>query len=172
MKQTRLFTTLAVVAILGLGGCQSTVHKMADGETSISKKIMVQKPWARASARMAKAGAAFMTITNHSMDNDRLISASSEIAKFTELHTHIHDNGIMRMRKVEHIDIPKGEMVALKPGGDHVMFINLKRKLNLGDKLPVTLEFKNAGKVEVEVEVKAAGAMGGTHKMGDVHKMH
>jgi periplasmic copper chaperone A len=172
MKKIQLFSTLAFVAILGLSGCQSTGHKMAGSEMSHTKKIMIQSPWARASAGMAKAGAAFMTITNHSMHNDKLISASADISERTELHTHLMDNGIMRMRQVEHIDIPKGELVALKPGGFHIMFIKLKNSLKKGDKFPVTLEFKNAGKVEVQVEVHAAGAMGGKHNMGDTHKMH
>ncbi|MBF0444119.1 MAG: copper chaperone PCu(A)C [Magnetococcales bacterium] len=172
MKKIQLFSTLAFVAILGLSGCQSTGHKMADSEMSHTQKIMVQKPWARASAGMAKAGAAFMTISNHSMHDDKLIGASANISEHTELHTHLMDNGVMRMRQVEHIDIPKGELVALKPGGLHIMFINLKNSLNKGDKFPVTLEFQKAGKVEIQVEVYAAGAMGGKHSMGSTHKMH
>jgi periplasmic copper chaperone A len=172
MKKTQLFSSLAFVAILGLSGCQSTGHKMDHSEMSKTQKLMVHAPWARASAGMAKAGAAFMTITNNSMHNDKLIAASSNISERTELHTHLLDNGIMRMRQVEHIDLPKGELVALKPGGFHIMFIKLKNKLKKGDKFPVTLEFKKAGKVEVQVEVKTAGAMGGKHNMGSTHKMH
>ncbi|MBF0193671.1 MAG: copper chaperone PCu(A)C [Magnetococcales bacterium] len=172
MKRIKIFSTLAFVAIIGLSGCQSTSHNMPNCEMSKHKKIMVLKPWARASAGMAKAGAAFMLIKNHTIHNDKLISASANVSERTELHTHLNENGIMKMRKVEHINLPKYEQVALKPGGFHIMFINLNNPLKEGDKFPVALEFKKAGKIEVQVEVKTAGAMGDKHSMEGMHKMH
>ena len=107
-----------------------------------------------------------MTIMNHGAA-DRLISAAAPISAKTELHTHINDNGVMRMRKIPAIDLPAGETVTLKPGGLHVMFMGLKAPLQEGGSFPLTLTFEKAGTVTVQVSVKKAGAMSHGKKMGD-----
>ncbi len=120
--------------------------------------IAVSQPWARATAPGAPAGAAYLTVTNSGKEADRLVAASSPAAKTTELHTHIHDNGVMRMRPVEAIDVPAGGTVALKPGGLHVMLMGLTQPLSQGSTVDVTLTFEKAGKVTVPVAVQSAGA--------------
>ncbi|MBC7952752.1 MAG: copper chaperone PCu(A)C [Rhodospirillaceae bacterium] len=112
----------------------------------------------RASPKIANAGAGFLTIKNNGAD-DTLIAAEADISKTVELHTHIMDGDIMRMRQVPSIAVPAGATVALKPGGDHVMFINLTKALAEGDKVPVTLVFAKAGKKLVELPVMGIGAM-------------
>lgn len=129
--------------------------------------IHVQNPWARASAGMAGAGAAFMAITNGG-EADRLVAASAEVSKKVELHTHIKEGEVMKMRRVDAIDIPANDAVHLKPGGLHVMFIGLEEPLQEGQSFPLTLVFENAGEVIVDVQVEKAAAMGHAHGHGDM----
>lgn len=131
--------------------------------------IMVEQPWARASAGNAPNGAAFMTVMNHGAAADRLVGASSPASAKAELHNHIMDQGVMRMRQIEGIDLDPGAPVQMRPGGLHVMLIGLKAPLKAGTKLPLTLVFEKAGQVAIEVDVLDAGSMGGA--MGG-HKGH
>ncbi|SDH84028.1 copper chaperone PCu(A)C [Roseospirillum parvum] len=118
----------------------------------------VEQPWARASAGMARAGGVFMQLIS-SGDADRLIAAASPVAEVVELHTHIHDNGVMRMRAVPFMEIPAGSTTALKPGGLHVMLIDLKAPLKEGSLIPLSLTFEHGGTVDIEVPVAGPGAM-------------
>jgi copper(I)-binding protein len=120
--------------------------------------VQVQEPWARATAPQAQAGGMFVTLTNHGAQAERLVAAESPVAVKTELHTHLHENGVMRMRAVAAIDLKPGETVALQPGGLHVMFMGLKQPLKAGEAIPVRLVFANAGAVDLTVPVRAAGA--------------
>jgi len=121
--------------------------------------ITVTDPFARASAGMATVGAAFMTLKNTSGTADSLISASSPVAAKTELHTHIKDGAIMRMREVPSIEVPANGTVALQPGGLHVMLIDLKAPLKQGEVVPLTLTFAKAGTMTVDVPVKSPSEM-------------
>jgi copper(I)-binding protein len=76
-----------------------------------------------------------------------------------ELHTHIEENGMKAMRKVDFIDVPASGSVELKPGSFHVMFIKLKDQLKEGQQVTVTLVFEKAGEVAVTLPVKGPGAM-------------
>jgi len=127
---------------------------------SFAGDISVEGPWARASAKMARAGAAFMTIKNMG-EADKLIAAKADISKKVELHTHIKDGDVMKMRKVKGgITVPAKGMAMLKPGGDHVMFMGLSKQLKEGEMFPLTLVFEKAGEVKVHVKINKAGAMG------------
>ena len=121
--------------------------------------VEVVKAWARASAGMAKNGGAYLTVLNGGKEGDRLVAAEAGIAKKVELHTHINDNGVMKMRQVDGIDVPAGKGVMLKPGSYHVMFMGLNNPLKEGEKFPLTLTFEKAGKKTVEVTVMGVGAM-------------
>lgn len=99
--------------------------------------------------------AAYMIIRNTGSEPDKLIAASSDVAKTIELHTVIEEGGVMRMRPVEGgIDIPANGQVELKPGGFHVMLIGLTRDLNAGDSVQLTLTFEKAGQIPVTVQVR------------------
>lgn len=104
-------------------------------------------------------GAGFLTITNTGKQDDKLVAASANVSKTVELHTHIKDGDIMRMRKVESIAVPAGGAAELKPGGDHVMFIGLTAELKEGDKVDVTLTFEKGGEMKVTMPVLGVGAM-------------
>lgn len=116
--------------------------------------IMVMDAYARVASKVAKSGAAFMMIHNHSDQEDRLVAAAFDVAKRVELHTHLEENGVMKMTKLEDgMIIPAGGMHALKRGGDHVMFMGLTRSLEHGDMIEVTLTFKHAGDVKMTVPI-------------------
>lgn len=132
---------------------------------ALAGDIDIQNPWARASAGPAKAGAAFLDIKN-SGEADRVTGASADVAEVVELHTHIRDGDVMKMRRVDAIDVPANGMAHLKPGGLHVMFMGLKAPLKEGESFPLTLTFENAGDITVDVEVKEPGAMDAMHGEG------
>lgn len=136
----------------------------ASATSAFAGGIEVSDAWARASAKMARAGAAFITIKN-SGGADRLIAAKSDVSKKTELHTHIKEGEIMKMRHVEAINVPANGMAMLKPGGDHVMFMGLKEPFKEGSMFPLTLVFEKAGEIKTSVMVKGVAAMSGEMKM-------
>lgn len=136
---------------------------------ALAGDIDIHNPWARASAGMAKAGAAFMEIKNDAGAADRLVGASADVSEVAELHTHIREGDVMKMRRVDAIDVPANGMADLKPGGLHVMFMGLTAPLKEGDSFPLTLTFENAGDITVEVVVKKAGAMGAMHGQENGH---
>lgn len=117
--------------------------------------IMVSDSYARSTGPLAKAGAAYMKIMNHSKKDDRLISVYSDIAKKTELHTHLKsDNGVMKMLLIDKgIEIGAMKEHALVRGGEHIMFMGLKEPFENGKIIPVTLLFEKAGEVNIEVVV-------------------
>lgn len=121
--------------------------------------LMVHQPWARASIGQSKAGAAYLTVTNSGSESDKLIAAEGTVAKKVELHGHQMDDGVMKMRPVEAIEVAPGEPTVLKPGGLHVMLMGLKAPLVEGESFHLTLVFEKAGRIEVEVAIQKATDM-------------
>ena len=146
----------AAAAVLMLAG----LAVPATGHEYASKGVTVSHPWARATPKGAKVGAAYLEIKTDAKTADRLIGAKSTVAGKVELHTHIHEGDVMKMRKVEAIEIKAGSSHVLKPSGDHVMLLDLKQPLKEGDLLKLTLVFETAGEIEVEATVEPVGAKG------------
>ena len=145
-------------------------HSSADTATAVARTTLtVINAWSRELPPTAPVGAAFLTINNPSDQPDRLISATSSIADVTELHAHIHEGDVMRMVKVDGIDVPAHDTLTLEPGGYHVMLIDLKKPLVSGEQLPLTLKFEHAGQVDITVEIKSSDA--GTSAEHDDHAM-
>lgn len=117
--------------------------------------IMIKDPYSRSAGPSAKTGAAFFGIMNTSDQDDRLIAASSDVAKRVELHTHIETaDGVMQMREVKDgFPVEAGGMHMLQRGGDHVMFMGLLRPMVQGETVTVTLTFEKAGDISVEIPV-------------------
>lgn len=132
--------------------------------------IKVEAPWARPTPGRAKNGAAFMTLVNTGETADSLVSATSDVSDRTEVHAHIMDGGVMRMRKVDGVEIAPGSPTVLKPGGLHVMFLGLKKPLKMGETVAVTLTFEKAGKVDVRIPV--GNAPTGATQGGQGHGHH
>ena len=120
--------------------------------------IVVETAWARASIGAAKAGAAYLTITNIGEHADRLVAVATPAAARAELHTHEIENNIARMRAVEAIDLPGGGTTEMAPGGLHVMLFGLKAPLRQGNDFPLTLTLAHGGDVQIRVSVAAAAA--------------
>lgn len=119
--------------------------------------LTIEEPWSRATAPGASVGGGFLVLDNAGAD-DRLVAASSPVSARVELHTMSMQDNVMRMREVEHIEVPAGKRVELRPGGLHLMFIELKAPLEEGRSFPVTLRFERAGEVEVQMSVRSMGA--------------
>lgn len=136
--------------------------------------VTVSDVWARASAGMANAGAAFMTIHNPNTHDHVLVGAAADVSKRIELHTHTMVDGVMKMREVEGgIPVPAGDTTMLQPGGYHVMFMGLHAPLKEGASFPLTLTFTGDRTITVDVKVMSPGAMGGAMdhgKMGGMGK--
>lgn len=124
--------------------------------------LVLTGPWSRAAAQ-GGSGAGFLTIRNAGTARDRLLSATTAAAGRIELHTHIRDGEVMRMRQVPTIDLPPGQAVALQPGGLHLMLLGLTRPLRQGEVVSVTLTFERAGTVQTSLAVHAAGARAPVH---------
>ncbi|MCW8825531.1 MAG: copper chaperone PCu(A)C [Gammaproteobacteria bacterium] len=143
-----------------------------------SESVMVHDAYARAMPPGQPNSGAFMTFKNSDSSAHAVVSADSPVSKVVELHTHIHENGMMMMRRIDQIDIPANGETVLKPGGLHVMFIGLKHDLKVGQKVPVTLTFEDGSKQDIEAPVRKImmkmNKMPGMKGMGDMkmHKMH
>ncbi len=122
--------------------------------------ITVVTPWARATPGGATVAGAFLEIRAEAGIEDRLIAAKSPAAGTVELHDHVNDGGVMKMRKLDAIAIKGAQAVVLKPGGLHVMLMQLKAPLKEGEKLQFTLVFEKAGELAIEAPIAKVGASG------------
>ena len=125
--------------------------------------LVVTQAWARATPKGAKIGGGYLTIENKGTAPERLIGGSADIAGSVQIHEMSMDNGMMKMRPLEKgLAIEPGKTVKFAPDGYHLMMMDLKSPLKKGDKLPITLEFEKAGKVQVSLDVEGVGAQGPT----------
>lgn len=131
--------------------------------------VEVTGAWSRATPGGVRTGVAYMEITSKGSTGDRLVAARSDAAARVELHDHIHEDGVMKMRSVEAIEIPAGSTVKLAPGGLHLMLMELKQPLKAGEELDLTLVFDKAGEVQVTASVEPIGATGPHDHHGDHH---
>ncbi|MDX1352326.1 MAG: copper chaperone PCu(A)C [Thiomicrorhabdus sp.] len=157
----RTFMGLAFIAGLGLSG-QVFAASVADS-------IEVSDPYVRMVPPTAPATAAFMEIKNTGDKDHALVSAKAYINKTTELHNHIHDNGVMRMRQVQKIDLPAGQSTALKPGGFHIMLIGLNAPVQKDQVIKIDLTFDDGSTKTVEAKGRPLMPMKGM-KMGMMGK--
>jgi periplasmic copper chaperone A len=144
-SKSLLCCIIAGIAVLG-GTC---AH--AD---DLSKYIFVSNAWVQAMPPSQTTTAAYMVIVNNSSREAVIVSASSDIAGATEIHQMSDMNGMMNMAMVSKIHIPALGKVALKPGGFHIMLINLKKPVNKGDIVPITLHFQDGGSIMVKADVR------------------
>jgi periplasmic copper chaperone A len=150
MKANRMIGFLAVA--ISAAGVQC-VLAAAPGP------VRIEAPWARETAAGQRDGGGFMTIVNDGKSVDQLVAASSPVSAEVQIHTVQMDEGMMRMRELpDGIAIPAEGRVELKPRSLHIMFINLKRPLQAGERVPVTLKFRAAGEQTVMFEVRAVAA--------------
>ena len=118
-----------------------------------SAQVTVSEPWVRATVPQQKATGAFMKL--QSTQDAKLISAKSPAAGIVEVHEMAMDGGVMKMRAIEGLALPTGTAVELKPGGYHVMLMDLKSQVKEGDAVPLTLTFETKDGKRQTLEVKA-----------------
>ena len=154
MKSKVLATMYAAV---GMALCGSVMAQNA----SVGS-IKVENAYTRATAPGQQVAGGFLKIENKG-SADQLVSASSPAAGEVQLHEMAMDGNVMKMRQVKDIPVPANGSVELKPGGLHLMFMNIKSPLAAGETVPVKLKFAKAGEVEVKMPVNAMGAQHNMH---------
>ena len=155
MKNNLLNVILAAVVGIGFTG-------MAQAQNAKVGGVQIENAYTRATVPGQMAAGGFMKIENKGAA-DQLISASSPVAGEVQLHEMAMDGNVMKMRQVKDIALPAGGAVELKPGGLHLMFMNIKAPLAAGETVPVKLKFAKAGEVEVKMPVNAMGNPGAGH---------
>ena len=149
-------------ALIAFSGFTLAHNDMKSPEYRIGQ-LKIEHPYVRATAPGQKAAGGFMKIENKGAA-DQLIAVSSPVAGEMQLHTMAMDGNVMKMREVKAIDVPANGSVELKPGGLHLMFMDIKSPLKAGESVPVKLKFQKAGEVEIKVPVREMGSGSGHMK--------
>jgi copper(I)-binding protein len=162
MKSIFVMKNLLIASLLAL-----TAQAWAQAQ------VKVEDAWVRATVAQQKATGAFMRLTPN--QNARLVAAESPVAGVVEIHEMAMENDIMRMRAIAGLDLAAGRTAELKPGGYHVMLMDLKQTVQAGQQVPITLVFEDANKQRftqrIEAPVRALGNAAG-HGHGHGHKKH
>jgi periplasmic copper chaperone A len=161
MSQALRHVVASIAVIWGLGGLAQ-----AEPMASIGT-IAIHDAWARASLGQIGTSAVYMTLEARGDQGDRLVAAASPVAASAELHTHIMEGGVARMRPAAAIEIAPGEPTVLEPGGLHIMLVGLGERLVEGDTVPLSLTFEDSGTTELEVPIRGVGGMGHGGHGGD-----
>ncbi len=150
---------LAIANLALIAGLMFAAGGAARAQTG---QLEVTNVWARATPGRAATGVAYLTVSSPTAD--RLVSASTPVARRAELHTTTVGGSmagmVMQMRRISGIDIAAGRPVTLKPGGLHIMLVGLRQPLQAGQSFPLTVTFQKAGARTVTVAVEKPGAMG------------
>lgn len=162
---------LVLAIALAVAPFPAAAHEFLAGET-----LTIGHPYSYATTQSAAVAAGFLDVTNSGEEADRLIGASSPAAGRVEIHTMTMENDVMKMRKIDGLDVPAQGTLELAPKGNHLMLLDIKRAFRQGDMVPLTLEFAKAGKVDVELKVEAPGTIPARHEakdgVVDDHKGH
>ena len=142
----------ATPVVLALAACQPHAEKPA--------QIEAGDAWARATAPGQETGGVFLSLRNGGGVEDRLIAATTPVARSVEIHSMTMEGEIMRMRRQPDVGIAAASSVKLGPGGTHLMLMGLGSPLMAGTSFPLTLQFANAGQQQVEVRVRPIGSTG------------
>lgn len=143
MKQAFVAASLMIVSLSAMA--------------AVSDQVTVNDAFVREVPAGQNISAAFMTVHNEDMSDHKIVRASSPVAKSVELHTHSHENGMMKMRQIPEINIPAGDDAYLKPGGLHVMLIGLQETLSPAKPVSITLTFEDGSEKKLSLPVKAVG---------------
>lgn len=143
-------TIQSLVAVAAL-----LVTSFAQAHSYSAGSLKIDHPAARATMGSQPNAAAYLQIDNTGSSDDALLSANSPAAASVEIHNMTMEGDVMKMRALDQLEIKAGSKVEMKPGnGYHLMMLGLKKPLKNGDKFPLTLTFKKAGKVKVSVNVE------------------
>lgn len=144
---------LALSLIFDMAGC-ATRDDVRKGD------VVIERAWARASAGRTATGVVYVRLSNRGATPEQLIAVATPIAAEAAVHQTTREHGMMSMRKVKSVELPAKQVVLLEPGGLHIMLMRLSSPLVEGETFPMTLTFKRAGRMAIQVEVRGVGAMG------------
>jgi copper(I)-binding protein len=144
----RCLFRLVAVAVVTLVALPVPAHDYA------LRNLRIEHPSARATPPGARSGGVYFTIQNLGKEPDRLMRVASPAAASVELHSMTMDGTLMKMRPIAGLDIPAGAKVTLGSAGLHVMLVDLKQQLAVGDRIPMTLTFEKAGTIDVSAWVE------------------
>lgn len=161
MHMNRL-RSLGAIGLIAFSAIAFAHNDKKDQEYRLGQ-LKIENPYTRATAPGQKAAGGFMKIENKGAA-DQLISASSPVASEMQLHTMTMDGNVMKMREVKSIEVPANGSVDLKPGGLHLMFMDIKTPLKAGETVAVKLKFQKAGEVEIRVPVREISSGSGHMK--------
>jgi len=130
---------------------------LAPAFANVCAQVVVTDAWVRVTVPQQHATGAFMQLT--AAHGARLVEVSSPVAGMAELHEMSVDRDVMRMRPVAGVDLPAGRAVALKPGGYHIMLMDLRQPLGEGRRVPITLVFESADKRRSSIEIDAVARL-------------
>ena len=147
---------LAICAVFGITLSASSLAQNVT-QTISTSAIKIEHAYTRATMPGQQVAGGFMKIENKGGPADQLLSASSPVAGEVQLHEMSMEGNVMKMRQVKDIAVPAGGAVELKPGGLHLMFVNIKAPFSTGETVPVKLTFAKAGEVEVKMPVNVMG---------------
>jgi copper(I)-binding protein len=165
LRINSILLSLVVAIVVSAAQAADQVKGTAAGE------VMISNPYARAATQTQKSSAVYMSIMNNGKTGHAIVRAKGDVSKVVELHTHIEEGGMSRMRPVDKIELAPGAATELKPGGLHIMLIDLTRNLAEGDKVQLELEFEDGSKATVAAPVRPVMPMGHDNApMGD--QMH
>ena len=136
-----------------------------------SSSLTVVQPWSRATAPGASVGVAYLEIVNAGAA-DTLTGIESPVAAHVEMHSMTTVNGVMQMRQLSSVEVPAKGRLQFTPGGLHVMLIDLKQPLREGDRFPLTLVFRSAGRLQVEAVVQGLGTSTAPATKDNEHEHH
>ena len=146
---------------------------LADSHGHHHNVLSFEKAWARPSIGKSKNSAVYLHIKNSGKEEITITSGRSDISERVELHTHIKEGDVMKMRPIEGgLKIPAGSSVELKPGGKHIMIMGLKKKLSKGDHFMVEVTTAKGKTSSFKVSVDDKGPSGHDHKTHSGHKGH
>jgi len=123
-------------------------------------EVTVKDAWVRATPGAAKVSAGYAVIVNDGKSDDVLLAVRTPLAGMAQLHASAAADGVMRMESVDELVVPAGMEVVLQPGDYHLMFMGLRKPLQVGDDIPLTFSFKNQGDVTVSARVMPLSASG------------
>ncbi len=141
--------------------CSALLFAALHVQAQAQAQVEVSQAWVRATVAQQKATGAFLQLKSKS--DARLVEVRSQVAGISEMHEMAMDGSVMKMRAIARLELPAGQIVELKPGGLHLMLMDLKAPIKAGDKVPLTLVFEDkSGKklpdVEVQAEARPMGA--------------
>lgn len=123
-----------------------------------SATLEISDPWAPPTPGGVDISGGYLSISNATAEDDRLIAAVSPRAERVEIHEMAMDGDVMRMRRIEALVVPAGEAVTMAPGGMHLMFFGVTEPFTDGEQIPVTLSFERAGEIQALLTVRAGGS--------------